>query len=276
MQHLAVEQLVALGAGLGEDRPPELGVGEEVLVLALVDEAAPPAVDHQAVVIAQAVGAVGVLARREVAPVGADRRGVAAAPLPPRHGADRHRHAQPVALVVRRAAHLGGADQRADMLRAHLHVGLEAAAAEHDRLGMDGLEPVWPSRLDAGDAAAAIEDQLGGGAGIADLDAPLSGGGKPRARQADALVHRAHDEPARPHHHVALLDARHGDRRLHLHAADLVHPEHGVLRTVDQDARQQRVRAPAGHTQQIVHVVLARVGRDAFVEALVLPFDARQ
>jgi len=67
-----------------------------------------------------------------------------------------------------------------------------------------------------------------------------------------------------------------GDRRLHLHAADLVHPEHRVLGAVDQDARQHGVRSAAGDAQQVVHVVLARVWNDALVEALVFFFDPRQ
>jgi hypothetical protein len=86
----------------------------------------------------------------------------------------------------------------------------------------------------------------------------------------------AHDKPPRPDHHVAFADARHGDRRLHLHAADRMHPEHRVLGIVDQDARQNGIGPPAGHPQQIVHVIRARVGRDALVEILVFALDAGQ
>ena len=78
----------------------EFGVGEEGAVLALVDEAAAFAVEHHGIDVAQAIAAIGQFARREVAPIGADRRGMAAAPLAPGHGADVHRHAQAIALVV--------------------------------------------------------------------------------------------------------------------------------------------------------------------------------
>ena len=132
---LGVEDLVGLGAGFGEDGAAVLCIGEHGAVLPFVDEAAAPAVDHDAVGVAEAVASVGEFARGEVAPVGRDRGGVAAAPLAPGHGADGHGHAQAVALIVRGAAHLGATDQWTDVLGAHLHVGLEAAAAEDNGSG---------------------------------------------------------------------------------------------------------------------------------------------
>src|SRR3984957_10425540 len=134
MDHLLVEDLPRLGSGLRQDRAAELGICIEIRILALIDEPDALPVEHHAVQIAEPVAAIGKSARRELAPVGADRRGVATAPLSPGQCPDRKRHAQTIALVVRRAADLRRTDQRADMLRAHLHIRLEPAAAEHDRL----------------------------------------------------------------------------------------------------------------------------------------------
>lgn len=102
-----------------------------------------------------------------------------AAPLAPGHGADGHCHAQPVALIMWRATHLGRADERSDMLRAHLHIGLEAAAAQHDRFGMIGLDAVIIANLDATDAPGIVHQQLCRGAAVADIDVHALGGLEP-------------------------------------------------------------------------------------------------
>src|SRR6185437_6182015 len=129
-----------------------------------------------------------------------------AAPLTPRHRADRHCDSEAVALVVRSAANLCRADQWPDMLGPHLHVGFEAAASKNDRVGWNGLEAFVVAYFDAFHAPIIVQQKLDHGAAIADLNAHLLRRGKPTARQPDPLMLRTHDHAARPDHNVAFFD----------------------------------------------------------------------
>ena len=139
--HLGVEHLPRELARLLQHLAAVLGVGERVEIPALVDEALALGVDQQAedvAVLLELVADVDVAELRRVAvPAG----GVAARPVAVGRGADVERHLQAVADVEARAAHLGEFPARAEVARAHLGVGLEAAAGEHHRLRaeFDGL-----------------------------------------------------------------------------------------------------------------------------------------
>ena len=161
------------------------------------------------------------------------------------------------------------------MLGAHLHIGFEAAAAEHDRFRAIGLDTLVVADLHATDAALLVRDQLGHRMAVADIDAHLLGGLEPAAREPDALMRGANHEPACPDHHVALADGGERDGRLHLDAPGLVHPEDGVLGIVDEYARQFGVRPAAGHAHQVAVIVAARIGLDPFVEILELILGLR-
>src|SRR5262249_54077950 len=93
--------------------------------------------------------------------------GVAARPVAGRHGADVERHADAVARVEARAAHLGELPAGPQVARAHLGVGLEAAGGQHHALGhdVDGLAGALHAHAldavsvgDEGDGARAIGD----------------------------------------------------------------------------------------------------------------------
>ena len=134
---LLVEDLPGELARLLEDHAAVLGVGVVAEVGALVDEALAVGVDHDA-------ERIGVLLE-----AGRRRRGrrtpARCAPSRPRGSptscrrarADLQRHADAVAGVEARAAHLGQIPARAEIARAPFGVGLEAAGGEHHGLGAD-------------------------------------------------------------------------------------------------------------------------------------------
>src|SRR4029077_18946425 len=157
------------------------------------------------------------------------------------------------ALVVRGAAHLGAADQRTDVLGAHLHVGLEAAAAEDDGSAVDVGDTVVVTHPHPAGVTTVILQDGGGGGTVTDLDAHLLGGREPAPREANAFVRGAHNEAARPDDLVALAHAGEAGGRLHANIAELVHPEHGVFGVLHQDAGQHRVGL-AGHDPHQVSV----------------------
>jgi hypothetical protein len=80
-----------------------------------------------------------LVADREIAELGRIHlplHGVAARPVAPRRSADLGRHADAVAGVEARAAHLGEVPARPEVAGAPFRVSLEAAAGQHDRLGV--------------------------------------------------------------------------------------------------------------------------------------------
>ena len=196
-------------------------------------------------------------------------------PLAPGHGADGHGHAQAVALIVRGPAYLGATDQRPDMLGAHLYVGLEAAAAEDDGSTVDVCDTVVVHAHPAGMAMAILQNGGDGGA-VTDLDAHLLDGREPAPRKADAFVRGAHHQAARPDNLVAFTHAGETGRRLHPDVADAVHPEHGVLGVLHQDAGQYRVGLARRDPHQVAMEIVEGVGLDAVIEVFHFVFDTGQ
>ncbi len=137
---MLVENLPGELARLLEDDAAVFGVGVVAEVGALVDEAPAVRIDHDAERIGVLLEAV---ADREVAEfrrveVPADR--VAARPVAVRRGADVERHADAVAGVEARAAHLGELPAGPEIARAPFGVGFEAAARQDDGAGRDLLD----------------------------------------------------------------------------------------------------------------------------------------
>src|SRR5690606_14414083 len=135
------------------------------------------------------------------------------APLPPLQRADVDRHAQSIALVVARAAHLRMVPGLAQILRAPRHVGFESATAEDHRLRGERLEAVRPTGDDAGHASLRILLEADGAGAIADLDIVLLGRFEPVFREADAFVLGADDGALRPFDDVADAHAARSEER---------------------------------------------------------------
>src|SRR2546426_2076652 len=133
MKHLRIEDLPGELPGLLEDRAAVLRVGEAVEVGALVDEAPAVGVDEDAEGIAVLLELVADGELAELGRVPVPAAGVAARPVAEGVGADLQGHAEAVAGVEARAAHLGQLPARTEVARPPLGVGLEAAAGEHDR-----------------------------------------------------------------------------------------------------------------------------------------------
>ncbi len=266
MLHLDVEDLPCDAARLVQDDAAELGVGVELEVLALVEEAQAPHVDEHAVRIRQAVGLVGELAVAVRRRVGVDRCRVAARPLAVRQRAQLHRHAQPVAGVVARAAHLGMVPGSPQIAGAPLRIRFEAAAAQHDGVARHFGESLGPLDDHARDAAGLVLQESRDRAVVADLNALPLGRAEPHRGEPNALVLRPDHGARRPLERVPHLDGRERDGRLHLDTLPL-HPAGGVVGPADQDLRQLGIGAPVGDAQEISHEEPVRVGLDAREEA---------
>src|SRR5581483_8628244 len=140
---------------------------------------------------------------------------MASAPLPPRHRADRERHAQAIALIMGRAAHLRMIPWPPEVLRAPRRVGLETAAAE--------------------DNGTRFEQAHGRGA-ITNLDAEALRQREPHPREPHALVYRAHDRALGPLDHATDLYRAERYRRLEAQTVG-GHPRGGRVGFVDQQRR---------------------------------------
>src|SRR5207244_11533144 len=106
--------------------------GAPVDVGALVDEAAAVGVDEDAEGIAVLLELVADVELAELGRVPVPAAGVAARPVAEGAGADLEGHAEAVAGVEARAAHLGQLPARTEDAPPPLRVGLEADAGEHD------------------------------------------------------------------------------------------------------------------------------------------------
>src|SRR3989442_9249349 len=133
MLHLLVEDLPGELAGLLQHHAAVFGVGVVAEVGAFVDEALAGGVDENGERVG---GFLKLVADREVAELGGIHlplHGWAAGPVAAGAPAHVHRHADAVAGVEARAAHLGRVPAGPEIARAPLGVGLEAAACEYDR-----------------------------------------------------------------------------------------------------------------------------------------------
>src|SRR5215813_9831096 len=134
MLHLLVEDLPGELAGLLQHHAAVFGVGVIAEVGAFVDEALAGGVDEDR----EWVGVfLKLVADREVAELGRVHLplyGVAAGPVAAGARADVHRHADAVAGVEARAAHLGEVPARSEIARAPLGIGFKSAACEHHRV----------------------------------------------------------------------------------------------------------------------------------------------
>ena len=149
MHDLLVEDLPGELLRLVEDHSAVFGIGVVAEVGALVDETLAVGIDHDAERIAVLLETV---AHREVAEgrrVAVPADGMAAGPVAVRHGADLERHADAVAGVEARTAHLGELPVRAEIAAAPLRIRLEPATGKHHRAARQFRR----APVDAGDHA---------------------------------------------------------------------------------------------------------------------------
>ena len=257
---LPVEHLPGELPRLVEDHAAVLGVGVVAKVRALVDEALAFGVEHDA----EGVGVLlELVAHREVAELGCvalPAHGVTARPVADRGGADVERHADHVAGVEARAAHLGQLPARAEVARAPLGVGLEAAAGEHHgfRLHLDRL--AFLSHAHAVHAAV-VGDQRGRARAVPDLHAVLLRRPGPGLDQPFAAADGLDGEPA-PELELAVdlerlpaVDRREAD-------ALAAHPQQRLEALLDQDLGQVGVAAVLRDAPHVVEELLLGVGAE--------------
>src|SRR5208282_3063557 len=133
MLHLVIENLPCELAGLFEDHASVLCVSVVAKVRPLVDEALPLRIEHDAERITMLLEAV---ADREIAELGCvaiPSHRMASRPVPVRHRANVERHANSIAGVEARAAHLREIPIRPEITRTPFRIRLEAAAREDHR-----------------------------------------------------------------------------------------------------------------------------------------------
>src|SRR5262245_5650493 len=195
MLHLLVEDLPGELAGLLQHHAAVFGVGVIAEVGAFVDEALAGGVDEDR----EWVGVfLKLVADREVAELGRVHLplyGVAAGPVAAGARADVRRHADAVAGVEARAAHLGEVPAGPEITRAPLGIGFEAAAREHDRfaaqLAFDAL---------VADAHArhphAVVDEAEPARAVTNLDAAFGRGIGEHLDEAGSAPHRLDGEAA--------------------------------------------------------------------------------
>src|SRR5438105_850719 len=135
---LRVEYLPGVASGLREHDTSVLGIGVVAKVRAFVDEAIAVRIHHDSEWVTVAI-ARGVLVVDVTVVVGVPLPGdrMTARPLPVGLRADVQRHADAVAGVVARAAHLRQVPSRTEIARPPFAVGFEAAAGEHERTRTD-------------------------------------------------------------------------------------------------------------------------------------------
>ena len=204
-----------------------------------------------------------LIAHREVAELGrvalpAD--GVAARPVAVGHRADVQRHADAVAGVEARAAHLGELPSGAEIARAPFVVALEAAGREHHRFRPDLLDPASGLHLDAAHRHA-VEDQLRGPVAVADLDAPFRRDLVQRIDQPGAAAPGLDGEAAPELEPSVDLECLAAPDRREAHAL-FAHPEKGVARARDQQLDHVRIGAILRDPRHIVVELVLGVGAE--------------
>ena len=192
------------------------------------------------------------------------RHRVRSRPLPGRLRPRLQGHAEPVADVVARPAHLHGLPARTEIAGAHLGVRLEAARGEHDRARGHLLTPVRSGRAHAPHGSGALVEQKRDRLrAVADLDTSRFAGREERVGEPGPTADGLDDEAA-PEAELA-ADAV-GLPAVEQHPADaqgLAHPGHGGPGAIDESVDEPGVGPTAGHADEVaphcLHGVRAEV-----------------
>ena len=258
MERLLVEELVGDALGQVEDLASVLGVGVVPEVGALVDEPLSLRGHDEAEGVGVLLVEVGDSRVAEGRRVEVPGDGVAAAPVAEWLRADVERHLDALAGVEPHAADLGELPPRAEVARAHLRVGLEAAAGEHDRLGAQLLVPAGRLDDDARDTRGVVGREADGGGVVAHLDAPLLRDREELVREPLAGADGFKAETAPEAVDVAVLERLVRPGR-HEPDALVVEPAHRRERAAHERVRHLLVGQALRHAHQVVEVRALRV-----------------
>ena len=268
MGHFCVEHLPCELPRLLQHRAAVLRVGVVAEVRALIDEALPVRVHHDAEGIAVLLEAVAHREVPELRGVPIPPHGVASRPVPVGHRTGFERHADPVAGVEPRPPHPREIPARAEVAGAPLGVRLEAAAGEHHGLPAHRERALLPARHDAPHRPALL-DERHRARFVEDLDAfafaalpqilDEPGTATPGLHRESAPEPEAPADPER-------LAAVGG-----LEADPLApHPHQGVEAVLDEGLDQVRMAAVTGDARHVVVVLIAGVAPE--IGVLDLPF----
>src|SRR6185295_4009619 len=261
--HLAVEDLPGELLRLLQDHAAVLGVRVVAEIRALVDEALAVGVDVHAPRIGMLLEAV---AHREVAGLGRvaiPRHRVASRPVAVRRRADLERHADRVAGVEARAAHLGELPARAHVARSPFGIRLESSRSQYYGCGGQGFRLALVLDHHSMNPGV-IRDQRDGSCAVHDLDARLLRELRQRFDQPRPAADRFHREAAPELELAADLERLPAPRRSEAHAA-LSHPLRGRQALLDEDFGEVRIAAVLGDPRHVVEELLFGIGAEVGV-----------
>lgn len=269
MRDLLVEDLPGEHARLLQDFAAVAGVAIAVEILALVAEPLAVGVHDDAerhVMLLELIADIQVAVGRRVQVPG---HRMAAGPVPIGHGADIERHGEPFPVVVFGAAHLGEVPAGAEVAGAHLLVRFEPAAGQHHRLRVEIQYLALVAAAHAVHAAILVIQQVGRRRLVQHVDARLL---RLVVQRLDQLLAAAVDAQRQPAPELELavhLERLPPGRRDQVDAVR-GHPFRGVETVGDQHLDQVRVGAVLGHAEDVVVILVVRVGAEVdIVEILV-------
>src|SRR5215471_2513673 len=132
-----VVNLISDLSGLRENSPAGFGVSIDLKIFSFIDETLAVGVDHHTVRVRIAGTFIGSGFHR--GSVGVDDRGMAAAPVAERAGADVRCYLDTVSRVVARAADFHEVPILPQVASAHFGIGLKSATGEYDGFASDFL-----------------------------------------------------------------------------------------------------------------------------------------
>src|SRR5262245_14432893 len=260
MLHLLVEDLPGELAGLLQHHAAVFGVGVVAEVGAFVDEALAGGVDEDR----ERVGMfLKLVADREIAKLGRVHlplHGVTAGPVAAGARADIHRHADAVAGVEARAAHLGEVPAGPEVTRAPLGIGFEADAREHDRCA---AQLAFDARMPNAHAhhPHAVMDEAKRARAVTNLDALFGRGVGEHLDETGSAPDRLDGEAA-PELELALdLERLAAIDRDEAHVLG-AQPAEGVAASGHQQLDQVGIGAILRHPRHVVEKLLLRIGAE--------------
>src|SRR5690606_31843732 len=258
--HLGVEDLPGELARLAQDHAAILGGGVVAEVGPLVHEAPAVRVDVDAPGVGMLLALVADREIAELRGVALPGHRVAAGPVAHRGGADVERHANDLARVEARAAHLGELPAGAEVAGPHLRIGLEATSGQDDGFAFDVLRLALMANANTVNPVVVGEQRNGAGA-VPDLDAVLARDGRQVLDEARAAAHGLHREAAPELEAPADFERLPAPGRGEAQAL-LAHPHHGLQAFLYQDFRQIGVAAVFGNARHVVEELVLRIGTE--------------
>src|SRR5262249_50217212 len=260
MLHLSVEDLPGELSRLLQHHAAIFGVGVVAEVGAFVDEALAGGVDENGERVRVLLKLIADGEVTELGRVHLPLHGVATGPVPAGARADIHRHADAVARVEARAAHLGEVPAGPEIARAPLGIGFEAAACEYDRFAAQLAFGAIVPDADACDPHPVVEEAKRARA-VANLDPALRGGVGEHLDQARSAADRLDGEAAPELEFAFDLEGLPAVDRDEAHAF-ITHPTEGVEASRHQQLDQIRIGAILRPPRHVVEKLLSGIGAE--------------